>query len=203
MPQGSFGCSWPTQASAYTIVEEIGGSRVSSTRVCLATCSATNTDVAIKIQDLDKSTSDELSRAQKEVQRMSELVHPNLVQFYTAFVARGELWLVLQLHAAGCCEIMTELCPSGFEEPAVACILREALNGLGYLHRHDIIHRQLRSSNILIDSQGAVRLTDFGLSGDLVEHGERRSQRQVRVRARARARARVRVRIRARVRVRG
>ena len=195
MPQGSFGCSWPTQASAYTIVEEIGGSRDSSTRVCLATCSATNTDVAIKIQDLDKSTSDELSRAQKEVQRMSELVHPNLVQFYTAFVARGELWLVLQLHAAGCCEIMAELCPSGFEEPAVACILREALNGLGYLHRHDIIHRQLRSSNILIDSQGAVRLTDFGLSGDLVEHGERRSQRQVRARVRVRARASVRVRV--------
>ena len=179
--QGSFGC-WPTQPSAYTIEEEIGGSHVTSTRVCLATCPATNTDVAIKIQDLDKSTSDELSRAQKEVQRMSELVHPNLVRFHTAFVARGELWMVLQLHAAGCCEIMAELCPSGFEEPAVACILREVLNGLGYLHRHDIIHRQLRSSNILIDSQGAVRLTDFGLSGHLVEHGERRSQRQTFVR---------------------
>ena len=91
--QGSFGC-WPTQPSAYTIEEEIGGSHVASTRVCLATCSATNTDVAIKIQDLDKSTSDELSRAQKEVQRMSELVHPNLVRFHTAFVARGELWMV-------------------------------------------------------------------------------------------------------------
>ena len=91
---------------------------------------------------------------------------------------------------------MTELCPSGFEEPAVACILREALNGLGYLHRHDIIHRQLRSSNILIDSQGAVRLTDLGLSGDLVEHGERRSQRQVRVWVRARASVRFRVRVR-------
>jgi serine/threonine-protein kinase OSR1/STK39 len=179
--RGSFGC-WPTQPSAYTIEEEIGGSHVASTRVCLATCSATNTDVAIKIQDLDKSTSDELSRAQKEVQRMSELVHPNLVQFHTAFVARGELWVVLQLHAAGCCEMMADLCPTGFEEPAVACILHEVLNGLGYLHRHDIIHRQLRSSNILIDSQGAVRLTDFGLSGHLVEHGERRSQRQTFVR---------------------
>ena len=148
---GAFG--WPTQPSAYAIEEEIGGSHVSSTRVCLASCAATNTDVAIKIQDLDKSTSDELLRAQKEVQRMSELVHPNLVRLHTAFVARGELWVVLQLHAAGCCDVMASLCPTGFDEQVVACILREVLNGLGYLHRHGIIHRQLRSSNILIDSQ--------------------------------------------------
>ena len=95
----------------------------------------------------------------------------------------GELWMVLQLHSAGsCCDIMASACPSGFEEPVAICILHEVLKGLGYLHQHGIIHRQLRSSNILVDSQGAVRLTDFGLSGHLVEHGERRSQRQTFVR---------------------
>ena len=175
--------NWPTSRDDYAIREEIGGSETSNTRVWLAHCAAQHAEVAIKIHDLDRSTSEELSRTQAEVQRMGQLAHPNLAQFHTAFVARGELWMVLQLHSAGsCCDIMASACPSGFEEPVAICILHEVLKGLGYLHQHGIIHRQLRSSNILVDSQGAVRLTDFGLSGHLVEHGERRSQRQTFVR---------------------
>ena len=171
--------SFDASPDAYVLREEIGRSETSgSSVVWLASASEHDADVAIKIQDLEKTTSTDLSRTQQDIQRMKELKHPNLAQLHAAFVARGELWLVLQLHAGSCQDIMRSRFPTGLEEQCVTCILREVLQGLGYLHRHGIIHRQLRASSILVDSHGAVRLSDFGLSGDLVEGGKRRANRQ-------------------------
>ena len=41
-----------------------------------------------------------------------------------------------------------------------------------------MIHRNVKSSNVLLDARGAARLTDFALAGPLLEHGERRANRQ-------------------------
>ena len=110
---------------------------------------------------------------------MAQLSHPNLARLHAAFVSRGELWLVMQLHAAGSCfDVMRQARPGGFDEAAVLAILREVVAGLDYLHSQGTMHRHLKSSNILLCADGAVRLTDFGLSGTLFEGGERRANLQ-------------------------
>ena len=88
---------------------------------------------------------------------MAQLSHANVAQMHQAFVARGELWLVMQLHAAGSCRaIMRHSHERGFDEGLVLGIVREVARGLEYLHARGIIHRNLKGSNILIDGRGAV-----------------------------------------------
>ncbi|ETN69862.1 hypothetical protein NECAME_15037 [Necator americanus] len=60
----------------------------------------------------------------------------------------------------------------GIPEKAIAVILRQLLDALSYLHAQQIIHRSIRASHILIDSQGVVRLTGFRLARKLA-HGEK------------------------------
>ena len=69
--------------------------------------------------------------------------------------------------------------PSGFEEYAIATILKQALQGLAYLHKSGHIHRDVKAGNLLIDKHdGTVRLADFGVSSSFLEDGVRNGIRK-------------------------
>jgi serine/threonine protein kinase len=110
---------------------------------------------------------------------MASLRHANLCELHAAFVSRGELWLVTQLHEAGsCADILRLKAPTGLEEIAAAAVLREVCQALSYLHSIGIIHRQLKAAAVLVDARARVRLSDLSLAGALLEFGERRRARQ-------------------------
>lgn len=66
----------------------------------------------------------------------------------------------------------------GLKEEFVAVILNESLKGLQYFHENGQIHRDIKAGNILLDSQGNVVIADFGVSGWMMEGGDRRKNRQ-------------------------
>jgi mitogen-activated protein kinase kinase kinase len=51
-----------------------------------------------------------------------------------------------------------------FEEVLVKSFVRQILEGLNYLHERDIIHRDIKGANILVDNKGGVKISDFGIS---------------------------------------
>jgi mitogen-activated protein kinase kinase kinase len=51
-----------------------------------------------------------------------------------------------------------------FEEPLVKNFVRQILQGLNYLHERDIVHRDIKGANILVDNKCGVKISDFGIS---------------------------------------
>lgn len=104
--------------------------------------------------------------------------HPNVLRAHCSFTAGHSLWVVMPFMAGGSClHIMKSSYPDGFEEPVIATLLREVLKALVYLHYHGHIHRDVKAGNILIDSNGAIKLADFGVAACMFDTGDRQRSR--------------------------
>ncbi|KAL0461688.1 UNVERIFIED_CONTAM: Serine/threonine-protein kinase fray2, partial [Sesamum latifolium] len=162
-------------AEDYELYEEVGEG-VSAT-VYRALCVPLNEIVAIKVLDLEKCNND-LDGIRREVQTMILIDHPNLLRAHCSFANGHNLWVVMPYVAGGSClHIIKSAYPEGFEEPVIATLLREVLKALVYLHAHGHIHRDVKAGNILVDSNGAVKLADFGVAACMYDTGDRQRSR--------------------------
>ncbi|BBG99263.1 Protein kinase superfamily protein [Prunus dulcis] len=142
-----------------------------------ALCKPVDAIVAIKILDFERDNCD-LNNISREAQTMILVDHPNVLKSHCSFVSDHNLWVVMPFMSGGSClHILKAAYPDGFEEVVIATILREILKGLEYLHHHGHIHRDVKAGNILIDSRGAIKLGDFGVSACLFDSGDRQRMR--------------------------
>jgi serine/threonine protein kinase len=104
-----------------------------------------------------------MSQALVERQVLVEARHPFIVQLHWTFQTRSHLYFVLEFCEGG--ELYYHLARRGrFDESVARFYFCEVLLGLEYLHARNIVHRDLKVENILLDNDGHVRLTDFGVS---------------------------------------
>lgn len=120
---------------------------------------------AVKVMSKRKIVTHEkkLERAIAEKRLLARLSHPFVVKLHWAFQTRGHLFMVLDYCAGG--ELFYHLQRRGrFSEPDSRFYICEILLGLEYLHSQGVLYRDLKPENCLLDGEGHLRLTDFGLS---------------------------------------
>ncbi|XP_005723517.1 myosin-IIIb isoform X1 [Pundamilia nyererei] len=170
----------------WDIVETIGKGTYG--KVYRVTNKKDGSQAAVKVLDPINHSSHSNRDVDEEIEAEYNILrslpnHPNVVKFYGMFhksdkLTGGQLWLILELCNGGSVtELIKGLLMRGqrLQEPVIAYILCSALLGLQHLHNNRIIHRDVKGNNILLTTEGGVKLVDFGVSAQLTSARLRRN----------------------------
>uniref|UniRef100_A0A8C8BPE5 non-specific serine/threonine protein kinase n=1 Tax=Otus sunia TaxID=257818 RepID=A0A8C8BPE5_9STRI len=171
--------NFPDPSDTWEIIETIGKGTYG--KVFKVLNKKNGSKAAVKILDPVHDIDEEIEAEYNILKALSD--HPNVVKFYGMYYKKDvkngdQLWLVLELCNGGS---VTDLV-KGFlkrgermNELIIAYILREALMGLQHLHENKTIHRDIKGNNILLTTEGGVKLVDFGVSAQLTSTRLRRN----------------------------
>ncbi|XP_019363818.1 PREDICTED: myosin-IIIa isoform X1 [Gavialis gangeticus] len=163
--------NFPDPSDTWQIIETIGKGTYG--KVFKVLNKKNGSKAAVKILDPVHDIDEEIEAEYNILRALSD--HPNVVKFYGMYYKKDvkngdQLWLVLELCNGGS---VTDLV-KGFlkrgermDELIIAYILHEALMGLQHLHENKTIHRDIKGNNILLTTEGGVKLVDFGVSAQL------------------------------------
>lgn len=129
----------------------------------------TGKTVAIKVIDLE-ATEDDINDIMKEIITLRDCDSKYVTEYYHSFNIGPELWIVMEYLGGG--SVQSFLDPKfklGIDEQYIKIIIKEVVQGLAYLHGLKKIHRDIKAANILLSSEGNVKLADFGIVGQLTE----------------------------------
>lgn len=113
-------------------------------------------------QDKDKMK-EMVGALDQEIDTMQHLEHPNIVQYLGCERKEYSISIFLEYISGG--SVGSCLRKHGkFEESLVSSLTRQTLEGLAYLHREGVLHRDLKADNILLDVDGTCKISDFGIS---------------------------------------
>ena len=117
----------------------------------------TNLCVAIKQMDLDKQPKKDLIINEILVMRASR--HPNIVNYIDSFLYKNDLWVVMEYMEGGS---LTDVVTANLmTEGQIAAVSKETCLGLEHLHRHGVIHRDIKSDNVLLSLAGDIKLSEW------------------------------------------
>ncbi|KAM6911018.1 serine/threonine-protein kinase TAO1 [Lycodopsis pacificus] len=122
----------------------------------------TNEVVAIKKMSYNgKQSIEKWQDIIKEVKFLQRIRHPNSIEYKGCYLREHTAWLVME-YCLGSASDLLEVHKKPLQEVEIAAITHGALQGLAYLHSHNMIHRDVKAGNILLTEPGLVKLADFG-----------------------------------------
>ena len=146
----------------YKIVRKLGAGGMAN--VYLAEDQELGRRVAIKILN-DRHANDDqfVERFRREAKNAAALSHPNIVSIYDRGEAEGTYYIAMEyLDGRSLKELIVTRGPAPV--PVAVDYARQILSALRFAHRHGIVHRDIKPHNVLVDGEGRVKVTDFGIA---------------------------------------
>ncbi|XP_022958034.1 mitogen-activated protein kinase kinase kinase 1-like [Cucurbita moschata] len=118
----------------------------------------------VSLLDEDSQGRQSIYQLQQEIALLSEFEHENIVQYYGTDTEPdgSKLYIFLELVSQG--SLMSLYQRVVLTDSIVSAYTRQILCGLKYLHEQNVVHRDIKCANILVDVSGSVKLADFGLA---------------------------------------
>jgi len=91
--------------------------------------------------------------------------HPNIVQYVKTYIFEDEVSVIMEYMEGG--SLSEAVKKFAFNEDHISYIAREMLKGIQYLHRNNLVHRDLKSGNVMLTTRGELKLIDFGLTVEI------------------------------------
>ncbi|PLR97329.1 Stk1 family PASTA domain-containing Ser/Thr kinase [Bacillus sp. T33-2] len=146
----------------YKILDMIGGGGMAN--VYLAHDMILDRDVAVKMLRLDFANDEEfIRRFHREAQSATSLTHPNIVSIYDVGEEDGLYYIVMEyVDGQTLKQYIHQNAPLSVEE--TIDIMNQLTSAISHAHHNHIVHRDIKPHNILIDGNGIVKVTDFGIA---------------------------------------
>nr|XP_046266916.1 MAP/microtubule affinity-regulating kinase 4 isoform X6 [Scatophagus argus] len=147
----------------YRLLKTIGKGNFA--KVKLARHTLTGKEVAIKIIDKTQLNPTSLQKLFREVRIMKGLNHPNIVQLFEVIETEKTLYLVMEYASGG--EVFDYLVSHGrMKEAEARAKFRQIVSAVHYCHTKNIVHRDLKAENLLLDADANIKIADFGFSNE-------------------------------------
>ncbi|XP_019185214.1 PREDICTED: mitogen-activated protein kinase kinase kinase YODA-like [Ipomoea nil] len=115
----------------------------------------------------DPKSAECIRQLEQEIKVLSNLKHPNIVQYYGSEIVGDRFFIYLEyVHPGSINKFIRDHC-GAITESVVRSFTRHILCGLAYLHSKKTIHRDIKGANLLVDAYGVVKLADFGMAKHL------------------------------------
>ncbi|XP_029699341.1 MAP/microtubule affinity-regulating kinase 4 isoform X3 [Takifugu rubripes] len=147
----------------YRLLKTIGKGNFA--KVKLARHILTGREVAIKIIDKTQLNPTSLQKLFREVRIMKTLNHPNIVQLFEVIETEKTLYLIMEYASGG--EVFDYLVAHGrMKEKEARAKFRQIVSAVHYCHQKNIVHRDLKAENLLLDADSNIKIADFGFSNE-------------------------------------
>ncbi|KAL5077164.1 hypothetical protein RYX36_016148 [Vicia faba] len=142
-------------------------------KVYYARSKVTNQSVAIKAIEKNKVVKTGLvDRIKREISVMKLARHPNIIQLFEVMATKTKIYFVMEYAKGG--ELFNKVSKGKLKEEVAHRYFKQLINAVDFCHSRGVYHRDIKPENILLDENGNLKVSDFGLSA-LVESNQQDS----------------------------
>ncbi|GMH01465.1 hypothetical protein Nepgr_003304 [Nepenthes gracilis] len=162
LTSGGAGSSSRTRVGKYGLGRTLGEGTFA--KVKFARNTETGEHVAIKILDKEKVLKHRMiNQIKREISTMKLIRHPNVILLYEVMASKTKIYIVLEFVTGG--ELFDKIARKGrLKEDEARKYFQQLINAVDYCHSRCVFHRDLKPENLLLDKNGVLKVSDFGLS---------------------------------------